>query len=185
MKSLIVATWLVAATAANAQPIYDGFLCCNLRADFSGWITDINYQEAGKRVVPVGTPVKLLGYGRYRVTLETSVQKLSLGNDYSRELSLGRFAERYVVKSDPRVNLASFPVKTQHAIQTMRVSKGMTKEQVLMAVGYPVTSENPSLDAPVWRYWLTKFAPFTIVWDAQGLVKEIVTDAQTRLVIED
>ena len=30
---------------------------------------------------------------------------------------------------------------------------GMTREQVIVAVGYPLTSENVSLDAPVWRLW--------------------------------
>jgi hypothetical protein len=33
---------------------------------------------------------------------------------------------------------------------TVRV--GTPREQVLMAVGYPISSENPSLGAKVWRY---------------------------------
>lgn len=186
MKPIIAATWLALATAANAQPTYDGFLCCNLRADGSGWISDANYQEAGKKVVPVGTPVKLTGYGRQRIALDAGGQKLWIGNDYSRELALEPFAERYVVKSDPKTKLSSFPAKTQEAIKGMRVSKGMTKEQVLMSVGYPITSENPTLDAPIWRYWLNSFAPFTIMWDGQGRVKDIETDPQTRpMVVQD
>ena len=108
---------------------------------------------------------------RQRVALDASGQKLWLGNDYSREIDLTRLCERFVVKTDPKAKLASFPAKTQEAIKTMKVSKGMTKEQVLMSVGYPITSENPTLDAPVWRYWLSSFEPFTVVWDAQGRVQ--------------
>ncbi len=168
---------------AQAQPTYDGFLCCNVRSDASGWISDANYQEQGKRVIAVGTPAKITGYGRQRVALDASGQKLWLGNDYSREIELGVFAERYIVKADPKSKIAGFSAKTQEAIKSMRVSKGMTKEQVLMAVGYPITSENPSLDAPVWRYWLSSFAPFTVMWDGAGRVKDIETDPQTRLVV--
>ncbi len=181
---LAVTVWMsVSMSTAQAQPTYDGFLCCNVRSDASGWISDANYQEQGKRVIAVGTPAKITGYGRQRVALDASGQKLWLGNDYSREIDLAAFAERFIVKSDPKSKISSFPAKTQEAIKAMRVSKGMTKEQVLMAVGYPTTSENPSLDAPVWRFWLSSFAPFTVIWDGQGRVKDIETDAQTRLVV--
>jgi hypothetical protein len=180
---VLAASLQLFVSTAQAQPTYDGFLCCNVRSDASGWISDANYQEQGKRVVAVGTPVKITGYGRQRVALDASGQKLWLGNDYSREIELGVFAERYIVKADPKSKIAGFPAKTQEAIKTMRVSKGMTKEQVLMSVGYPITSENPSLDAPVWRYWLSSFAPFTVMWDGQGRVKEVETDSQTRLLV--
>ena len=174
------------AASAYAQPTYDGFLCCNLRSDAGGWISDANYQEPGKKVIPVGTAVKIVGYGRQRVGLDAGGQKLWIGNDYSRELELGPFAERFVVKTDPKAKLTSFPPKIQEAIKNMRVAKGMTKEQVLMAVGYPITSENPTLDAAAWRYWLSSFAPFTVIWDGQGRVKDIETDGQTKpLVVQE
>ncbi len=59
---------------------------------------------------------------------------------------------------DPKVKLAGYPEKTRAAIAAMKVTPGMTREQVLMALGYPISSENPKLDAPVWRYWLDTWA---------------------------
>lgn len=174
---------LMASTSVQAQPQYEGFLCCNMRVDSSGWASDSNYREGGKRVVPVGTPLKITGYGRQRVVTEGANLKLWLGNDYSRDLDLGTFAERYVVKSDPAAKIATYPAKVQEAIKTMRVTKGMTKEQVLMAIGYPISSENPSLDAPAWRYWLDSFKPFTVLWDNQGRVRDVETDPQTKYVV--
>lgn len=165
--------------AVLAQPKPEGFLCCNLRTDGS-WISDINYAESGKRLLPVGTPAKVTGYGRHRVHIDINGGKQSIGNDYSRDIELGAFAQRYVVTEDPKPKLASYAPKVREAIAGARVMKGMTKEQVLMAVGYPVSSENPSLDAGVWRYWLSSFAEFQVNWDEQGRVKDIVTDASTR-----
>ena len=50
---------------------------------------------------------------------------------------------------------------------------GMTREQVLMSVGYPITSENPHLDAKTWKFWLSSFAEFHVVFDDQGIVTAI------------
>jgi outer membrane protein assembly factor BamE (lipoprotein component of BamABCDE complex) len=66
------------------------------------------------------------------------------------------------VKDDPKAKLAAYPAKMREAITSARVSPGMTKEQVIMAVGHPVSSENPNLDAKIWRYWLSSFAAWPI-----------------------
>jgi hypothetical protein len=59
----------------------------------------------------------------------------------------------------------------------------MTREQVVMAVGYPITSENPHLDAPDWRYWLHTFQEFRVFFDDAGLVREVRTDPDTRRIV--
>jgi hypothetical protein len=164
---------------AAAQPAYDGFLCCNMRTDGS-WISDSNYAESGKRIIPVGTPTRVTGYGRQRVNVLIDGKKQDIGNDYSRDLDLGAFAKRYVVTEDPAVRIAGFPPKIREAIRSARVTKGMTREQVAMAVGYPISSENPNLDAPIWRMWLGSFSEFQVLFDNAGRVRAVETDPQTR-----
>ncbi len=165
--------------AATAQPKPEGFLCCNLRTD-GKWISDINYLEAGKRLVPMGTPAKVTGYGRYRVLVDLGDNtRQAIGNDYSRDIELGAFAQRYVVTEDPRQKLGAMPARQQEAINKAMLMPGMTRAQVLMSVGYPVSSENPSLDVRVWRFWLESFAEFQVMFDDAGLVKEISTDPRT------
>ncbi|WP_076998349.1 hypothetical protein [Variovorax sp. KK3] len=170
---------LALPAAAQDRPTYNGFLCCNLRTDGS-WISDSNYAESGKRVIPVGTPAQVTGYGRSRVNVLIDGKKQDIGNDYSRDLDLGAFAKRYVVTEDPNARMASFPPKIREAIKTARVTRGMTREQVAMAVGYPISSENPNLDAPVWRMWLGSFSEFQVLFDGQGRVRAVETDPQTR-----
>lgn len=177
----LAAAVLAALTAtAQAQPKLEGYLCCNMRSD-GRWISDSNYQESGKFVVPLGTPAKVLDYGRYRVRLQLGDTQQTLGNDYSRELSMADFAKRYIVAEDPMVKLRSFPRKAQDAITSTRVTRGMTREQVLMAIGYPMASETPHLDARVWKYWLWTFSPYDIYFDERGLVSDIQTDPDTRM----
>lgn len=184
LKNACLGMALMAGYAlAQAQSMPEGFLCCNMRADSSGWISDANYLEPGIRVLRAGTPMKVTGYGRHRVVVESAGEKFRLGNDYSRDVELEQFAARYVVAADPRVRLAQFPAKIQEAIKTFRVAVGMTQEQVLMAVGYPISSENPTLSAPFWKYWLTSFEPFTVIWTADGTVKAIEADTPVRSVV--
>jgi hypothetical protein len=178
--------WLAMAAAlaapgnlALADNKFAGYLCCNMRTDGS-WISDINYAENGKTIIPAGTPVTVLGYGRQRVHIEVGGKKQAIGNDYSRDLTLDAFAKRYVVPENPSEKLAQYPKPIQDAIASMRLTKGMSREQVLMAVGYPVSSENPSLDAKVWRYWLSSFAEFRVRFDDRGLVSDVEGDADAR-----
>jgi len=175
---------IVIALAAFTDPAlaadkFQGYLCCNMRTDGS-WISDINYAENGKTVIPAGTPVKVVGYGRQRVHIEIGGKKQAIGNDYSRDLALEVFARRYVVSENPSDKLAQYPKTIQDAITSMRLTNGMSREQVLMAVGYPVSSENPNLDAKVWHYWLSSFAEFRVTFDDRGLVTDINADPDTR-----
>lgn len=179
--STVAAACLLAA-AAQAQPKPEGYLCCNLRSD-GRWISDSNYQESGKFVIPLGTPAKVTDYGRYRVSIQLPDGAQTLGNDYSRDLALPAFARRYVVPEDPQTKLRGFPKKVQDAITSMRVTRGMTREQVLMAIGYPISSETPHLDAKVWKYWLWTFSPFDVQFDGNGLVTGVDTDPDTRRVV--
>lgn len=186
-RTLLPIVTLLCATAAWAQPKPEGWLCCNMRTD-GAWISDSNYLESGKTTIPLGTPVKVLDYGRYRVHVEIggpvggpfSGKRQALGNDYSRDIALPEFARRYVVSENPADKLASFAPAVQEAIRSSRVSRGMTREQVLMALGYPISSENPHLDAPVWKYWLWTFSPFDVHFGADGRVTDVQTDPETR-----
>jgi hypothetical protein len=195
LRSIVVAASLLgsalgacAQTAAPAK--FEGYLCCNMRSD-GRWISDSNYAESGKFVIPAGTPVKVLDYARYSVIVEFpaagpntaahATGKQTIGNDYSRELPMTSFAARYVVADNPASKLATYPKKIQDAITSARVTKGMNREQVLMALGYPMVSQNPHLDANVWRYWLWTFSEFKVFFNEQGEVSGVQTDGDTRL----
>lgn len=174
---LALAACTAAASVRAAPP--EGYLCCNMRTDGS-WISDSNYAEDGKRIIPFGTPVQATGYGRYRVKVLIDGQRQEIGNDYSRDLDNEAFAHRYIVPEDPRARAAAFPAKIRQAIEGARVTRGMTREQVLMALGYPMSSENPDLNADIWRFWLSSFDEFQVLFDAGGKVRDVVASPTTR-----
>ena len=185
LQMLVFAIALSARTFGVAEDKPAGFLCCNMRTDGS-WITDINYDESGKRIIPVGTPIKVTGYGHYRVKVDVNGKSQAIGNDYSRDLALDVFAKRYVVADDPAAKIATFPKKIQDAIAHAQIVLGMTREQVLMSVGYPVSSENHNLQDKVWRFWVTSFSEFRVRFDDSGRVTDVEgdADAKSKILIE-
>jgi hypothetical protein len=172
-----------AATAARSQAQPEGFLCCNMRSNGS-WISDVNYVVGAKQMIPAGTPIKVTGYGRYRVLVEFDGQKQAIGNDYSRTVKMEEFALRHVVPTDPTAALRSAAPKVREAIKTGRIARGMTRAQVLMAVGYPIASATPELDAPLWRYWASSSAEYQVFWSEDGRVERIFGAPETRALIE-
>ncbi|RUR70094.1 cell envelope protein SmpA [Variovorax guangxiensis] len=182
--ALLAATVVPASiTVAHAQrpspppgPLVSGYLCCNMRT-YGDSISDINYDEQGTSIVAVGTPARITTYDFRWFGVELAGKQQRIKNDYSRNIPLPTFAQRYVVTADPKQKLATFPAPVREAILAGKVMPGMTREQVLMAIAYPVASENPSLDAPVWRYWRDSWSEFQVQFDEKGLVKTVVGDA--------
>lgn len=54
-RVLISAAAVVAAGVALGDDTFSGYLCCNMRTDGS-WISDINYDESGKTMIPDASP---------------------------------------------------------------------------------------------------------------------------------
>lgn len=179
LQLLIFAFALSATALSVAEDKPAGFLCCNMRTDGS-WISDINYDENGKKIIPAGTPIKVTGYGHYRVKVDINGKSQAIGNDYSRDLALDVFAKRYVVADDPAAKIATYPKKIQDAIAQARIVLGMTREQVMMSVGYPVSSENHNIEDKTWRFWLSSFQEFRVRFDDNGRVTNVEGDGDAK-----
>lgn len=149
-----------------------GFACCNLHYE-KDWISDGNY--AGLPFLPAGTPVKVLSLGRHKAYAEINGKKMRFGHDYGRDQeSLEQWISKIVVEQDPTPRVQSYPAAIQAAINEGRVMVGMTKEEAITSIGYPLTSETPSLETPVWRHWVSSFEEYQLRWGSDGKLKEII-----------
>lgn len=159
-------------------PLREGFTCCNLHYE-DDWISDSNYGSLP--FIPAGTPVKLKSYGRNRVHVDMDGKPMRIGLDYGRaQETLEQFAEKLILAEDPKSRIAKYPADVREAIRFGQILPGMTREQTLIAVGYPQRDETVSLEAPVWNYWASSFAPYRVVWGKSGRIKEIATDPATH-----
>lgn len=164
--------------SAPEAPLRVGYACCNLHYE-GDWISDSNYGSLP--FIPAGTPVKLKSYGSNRLYVEMDGKAMRIGLDYGRaQETLEQFAEKLIVADDPKPKIATFPANVREAIRFSQVVTGMTKEQTIIAVGYPQRDETVALDAPVWNYWASSFAPYRVVWGKNERIREIATDPSTE-----
>ena len=166
------------ATPAPGSPASQlprqGFACCNLHYD-GDWINDGNYAELP--MVPAGTPIEVLSYGRHRAYVKVDGKPMRLGHDYGRDQeTLEGWVAKIVLSEDPRPRIASYPAAVREAIQQGRLVVGMTREQAIVAIGYPLTSENSSLDAPVWRMWRSTRGEYELNFRADGRLASVTGD---------
>ena len=168
-----------AAADKSALPLpRDGFACCNLHYE-RDWINDGNY--ASLAMLPAGSPIKVVSLGRQLAYVEIGGKKMRLGHDYGRDQeSLEQWVSKIVVLEDPAPRIAAYPANVQAAIKEGRVALGMTREQAIVAVGYPLTSENPSLDAPVWRHWVSSFEEYQLSWGPNGRLADFTGSPAVR-----
>jgi len=137
---------------SSAAGLRLGYACCNLR--YSGdWISD---QSSGELpFIPLGTRVLVRSVEGDRAEIEAGEKPYRMGLDYGRKLEkTAEWVDKLVVLQDPTEKLAKYPANIRTAIEAGRLLNGMTREQVLMAVGYPTTYDTPKLDATPWKmYW--------------------------------
>ena len=179
-EKIIGAPSAEAIKAAAAEAL---FTCCNLRYGDDAWISDAS--SATQPFVPAGAAIKVYEFGSNRAKAMIEGAPMWLGLDYGRaQQSVQQFVSRLAVKEDPRLKLASYPAPTQRAIRAGKIMRGMTKEQVIMSLGYPRTDTTVSLELATWRYSTVDDEVFLVRWAADGLVQEIdAADALKRLVV--
>jgi hypothetical protein len=146
-----------------------GYTCCNFHYE-NDWINDGNYAQLP--MIPAGSPIRVIDYGRYRAQVEIDGKPFRLGLDYGRTAeTTEQWVAKLIVASDPKLKMAGYPNAVRQAIQNGQVMVGMTKEQVIMALGHPLTNENPRLDAPLWRYWWSSFGEYQVYWNGNRVSK--------------
>ncbi len=175
----------LASLSAAAEDQLSGFLCCNMHSDGAS-ISDININEPDQHVIPVGTPLRATGYSKHRVKVVVENKNQAIANEYSRDIPIQEFAKRYIVQEDPGVKLKSYPKNVQYAIAAGHLVKGMNREQVIMSLGYPISSENPNLNSKEWTFWLTDKVQYRIRFDNKDGVLDVenVVDAKSTLLAE-
>ena len=162
----------LAAQAVFAQPLPEGYTCCNFHYD-RDWISDANWTHAA--MIAAGAKIKVVSYGSNVANVEIDGKPMRIGHDYGRrEESLQQFIQKLVVKNDPKARIAKYPDRIRAAIKEGKVVPGMTREQVIIAVGYPPTHRTPSLESSVWNLWGSRTGRYEVHFNGKGAVEKLV-----------
>ncbi len=117
-------------------------------------------------VVPINTRVKLTKMSGKKITLTRldNGETITVQNipEYSGTSDLTKVARRMLAAEETALD--KLVPALSNAIKSGEMRRGMTKEQVLMARGYPPVHETPSTDGDRWVYWSSRFVKQTVVF---------------------
>ena len=119
-----------------------------------------NYRKG--TMVPVNTQVTLLNVGRKMIEVSLpSGQRLEIENvqKHTNDNIYQAFDKLF---KKQKVNLARFTKLERKNINAGSVEKGMSKDAVLVAIGYPPVTETPTLNMDAWTYWSNRFNRFKV-----------------------
>lgn len=68
---------------------------------------------------------------------------------------------------------SKFSKTEQEQIRFGDIAKGMSKDAVIMAYGYPPTIRTPTTDAPSWTYWKNRWVTRIVRFAEDGTVLDI------------
>jgi hypothetical protein len=117
----------------------------------------LEYASAEEITFKVNATGKEYGYYPHNVAVETLLQN----------------AGRYFGPSCPQAKLDQLTPVEKEGVRLGVPKKGMRKEAVILACGYPPLRDTPSTDMKTWRYWTSRWVFFTVDFDANGVVEKV------------
>jgi hypothetical protein len=178
--ALLLASAMVVGCAAAVAPdvlqqwqTRQLYTCCNLHYEDPAKISDANYSVGS--ILPFGSAASVMAMTNKSVTFRSDATDFTVTQSYGRaQESAQQYFAKLLVDTDPRTHYATFSPSVQAAIRDGQVERGMTREQVLMALGYPATHRTASTDAGTWVYWYNRWVTYHVHFGLDGLVTRIV-----------
>ena len=155
-KTLWIAFTSLLLTACAFSPIgeFEGetrYTQCNL------WVADGVHETTNYRVgymIPVNTRVRIGDTSErvIKVSVPETGERFRIINirEYT-DRDIKAIFQRYF--ADESQKLDAFRASEREAIESGEVERGMSKDAVLIARGFPPAHETPSIRMDDWRYW--------------------------------
>jgi len=157
------------------------YLGYNLHADLPhNKISSVNYQLRGG-LLPWGTEVRVIRVLRNSLLFEVVGKGMRYRYEFHRKtrqsVPLAEHLGRVFLESPDNLKLqvAGMSEVDKDGIYEGRVKPGMSREAVLIAVGYPPEFANRQalLSDRDWSYWISRFSKMVVSFGRDGRVRRI------------
>ena len=150
------------------EPGKEYYLRYNLMYEKNSW-DPTNYWRGS--LLPVNTKVTFVSFGDKGMSIQVvnGGTRLNISNSKYTKRSMAEIAKNML--SPNPVPIEKFDKDIQACIKSGTLKLGMTKEQVIIARGYPPGHKTPSLDGDTWTYWSSRFVVITYVFEGGVLSK--------------
>lgn len=135
-----------------------------------------SYFETGN-FIPAGSKVYFPGKGHpWRKGFWFTV--LDTGQDvffefYRDRMGMTELEYYNLITSDTPISINKFSEIDRKGVEDGKVYIGMSKEGVLISLGYPAKHKTPSLESNTWIYWRNRATTLAVEFDEMGKVNAI------------
>jgi hypothetical protein len=144
----------------------------NLRAN-DGEVSAMNFQAP--ELIPICSPVTLAR--AYENQLEFKVNATGRQYAYVNHKGSGEPFDQnlahYFGRACPDAALTALSPDESAAVKQGVVKPGMSREAVILAIGYPPPRDTRTLELPTWRYWRAGMQWFVVVFGDDGRVEAV------------
>ena len=130
---------------------------------------------AGHQILSVNTPVRIKKWRRSGFIIVDTETNREIFFEYNKgrmQMSIEEYLDK--ITSTSKVNIGRLSDKDRQGIEEGAAGIGMTKEGVMIALGYPATHRTPSPESNRWIYWTNRFGTIAVTFDDKGVVTGII-----------
>lgn len=132
----------------------------------------VNYQQPG--LIPMCTEVELVELSDKRLVFKVKSTGVQYTLDRHRSTAdLAAYLHDYFGTSCNKEKLNNLSDIDKEGIKKGKALKGMSKEAVILALGFPPKHKTPNLETNQWRYWLNRWKTMVVEFDDSGKVSAI------------
>lgn len=139
------------------------------RASYANWT-----QHVGHRVLPYNTRVQATFHpGGIEFLVADTGMRIGLAYN-ARHMGMSAWDYFDLITSPTPVTYDDLSAVDRQGITAGRARPGMSKQGVLIALGYPAPHMTPSLDENHWVYWKARRGSYAVLFDPDGNVTRLV-----------
>lgn len=138
------------------------YTTCNLRSE-GEVISSINYQSGA--LLPFGTEVRLERVTAEEIVFRAMGMRQAFTLQYQQRYGvepMELFLKKIFTVEDLQAQSRGIAAEVLRKLRAGQVEPGMTKAQVIKALGYPPAHRTPNLEADGWIYWVDHWNTFRI-----------------------
>lgn len=174
---VVAAAWAGLPAPAGAQSYHlvgapEVYTLVNLHPDEGRHrLYSVNYQQAS--LLPRCTRVVIESVTRKEMKFHLADggrQYTYLFHDSMRD-SMDGHLDKYFGPTCDREKARRLSKVDQEGIQEGRALVGMSKDGVILAIGYPPEHATPSLDGDAWKYWKNRFGTMMVEFEGGKVVR--------------
>lgn len=168
------APFIESKTGINLQETNETvYTLVNLHPDMgNNRMYSVNYQQEG--LIPLCSPVKIQDFNDKVLTFkDLSDDRVYTLIKHGSSPDFPAYLNQYFGTDCDNDKIKTLSKIDQEGISRGEALVGMSKEGVILAIGYPPAHKTPSLKGRKWMYWATRWDRFAVEFDQDGLVSNI------------